>query len=85
MSEKTNYTEQELLEKKEETIKEYDNLIAILSKESEYLEVLARKEEAMLRIRLAQSRRIQIEAPAPQQDRDEKPNKSFDETKIKVS
>lgn len=85
MSEKTNYTEQELLEKKEETIKEYDNLIAILSKESEYLEVLARKEEAMLRIRLAQSRRIQIEAPAPVQDRAEKPNESFDETKLKVS
>ncbi len=72
MSEKTNYSENELLQKKEEAIKEYDNLITILAKECEYLETLARKEEAMLRIRMAQSRRVQIEAPPPTETNESK-------------
>jgi len=69
MENQTNQTAESL--SNEQALKEYNDLLEIINKEVEYFEAVARKEEAMLRVRVAQVRRMQIEAPAPAPEEDE--------------
>lgn len=68
--------EQESVLNNEQALQEYNDLLEILSKEIEYLKAVAEKEETLLRIRVAQVRRLQIEAPAPSEDEPEEEKKA---------